>query len=180
MIYRNYNDYEIINLVKQGNDEAFNFMVDKYKFLIAKKIKMFNLGYDYDDCFQEALMVLHRSIMRFDDKYNKTFTRYFEGNLVNYLITYKKRQSNYLNFKSEKLPMLYHLQINEEETEVYLDKTIIHTLASFSNFEKRVYQARIIDRLEVRKCAELLNCEEKKVYNAIDRIRNKIKLHMMT
>ena len=60
MNFRDYNDFEIINLVKQGDEEAFKLMVDKYRFLVAKKIKNFNLMTDFDDCFQEALMLLHK------------------------------------------------------------------------------------------------------------------------
>lgn len=180
MIFRNYNDFEIINLIKEGDDEAFRLLVDKYQFLIAKKVKSFNLTQDYEDCFQEALMILHKSVIKFDETYNKTFTRYFEANLHNFLISYKNKKMRYYTFKTERLPILCDYILKENETTFYTDEEIFRSIHSFSEFEKRVYQIKIIENRTVRECSEILKVEEKKVYNAIDRIRKKIKLHLMT
>lgn len=179
MIFRNYNDYEVINLIKEGNEEAFNFMVDKYCYLIAKKIKIFNLTTDYDDCYQEALMVLHRSILKFDESFNKTFTRYFERNLMNFLISYKKKKIRYISFKVEKLPTLNSLLLNECEKIYFSDKEMQEALNSLSDFEKKVFQIKIINNLSVQECSDFLQCDDKRIYNAIDRIRKKIKLYLM-
>ena len=180
MIFRNYNDFEIINLIKEGDEEAFSFMVDKYQFLIAKKIKYFNLVNDFEDCYQEALMVLYRSIQRFDEKFNKTFTRYYERNLQNFLISYKGKKIRYINFKIEKLPIICDFVVKENEKTYFLDSEIFNALNSLSSFEKEVYQAKIIEKRTVRECAKFLNCDEKRIYNALDRIKKKIKLHLMT
>ncbi|MDT8337242.1 MAG: sigma-70 family RNA polymerase sigma factor [Candidatus Izemoplasmatales bacterium] len=179
MIFRNYNDFEVINLVKEGNEEAFDFMVDKYRYLIAKKIKNFNLLNDYDDCYQEALMLLHKSIIKFDESYNRTFTRFFEANLHNFLITYKGKKSRYTSFMIEKLPIICDFVIKETEKIYFLDQEIYRALNTLSELEKKVYQSKIIEKRSVRECAKYLNCDEKQVYNALDRIRKKIKLHLM-
>jgi len=180
MIFRNYNDFEIINLIKEGYEEAFELLVEKYRFLIAKKIKSFNLADEYEDCFQEALMILYRSAIKFDDGYNKTFTRYFENNFHNFLITYKDKKIRLINFNVEKLPLIQELVVKEAVETLYLDQEIYQAINEFSEFEKQVYQTKIIENRTVRECAVFLNCEEKQVYNAIARIRNKIKLHLMT
>ncbi|MGD9964426.1 MAG: sigma-70 family RNA polymerase sigma factor [Candidatus Izemoplasmatales bacterium] len=180
MIFSNYNDFEIINLIKEGNEEAFQFMVDKYQYLIAKKIKSFNLACDYDDCFQEALMLLHRSVIKFDEGYNKTFTRYFELNLNNFLITYKNKQIRYINFKVEKLPIICDFFIKEEDKLYFRDEEIFEALNALSDFEKVVYQAKIIENRSIKECAIYLACDEKRIYNALDRIRKKIKLYLIT
>lgn len=180
MIFRNYNDFEIISLVKEGNEEAFNFMVEKYRYLIAKKIKNFNLIQEYDDCFQEALMILHKSIIRFDQTFDKTFTRYFENNFHNFLITYKNKKNRYIVFKTEKLPVLYDFYIKEPELAIYPEQEVFRALNTFSRFEKLVFQAKIIQQLNIKDTANFLKCSEKQVYNALDRIRKKIKLHLMT
>ena len=180
MNFRDYNDFEIINLVKQGDEEAFKLMVDKYRFLVAKKIKNFNLMTDFDDCFQEALMILHRSIIKFDESFNRTFTRYFESNLINFLITFKNKKIRYQSFKVEKLPIMYDGFVKEDEKIYFQDHEIINAYSSLSDFEKKVFKVRIIDKKNIIECAEILNCEEKQVYNAVDRIRKKIKLHLMT
>jgi len=61
-----------------------------------------------------------------------------------------------------------------------LDQEIFQALDTLSDFEKQVFQSKIIERKTVKDCAKTLNCDEKKVHNAMSRIRNKIKLHLMT
>ncbi|MFP4478498.1 MAG: sigma-70 family RNA polymerase sigma factor [Candidatus Izemoplasmatales bacterium] len=179
MIFRNYNDFEIINLIKEGNDEAFELMVNKYKFLIAKKIKQFNLVYDYDDCFQEALILLHKSIIKFDESFGKTFTRFFELNLINYLISYKKKKNNYFSFIYEKLPIYEHKTIEEPRRHDFLEEEIVDALDKLSSFEKQVFQIKIVEKRSVREVAKIMSSDEKRIYNALDRIKNKIKIYLI-
>ncbi|HOO43480.1 MAG TPA: sigma-70 family RNA polymerase sigma factor [Bacillota bacterium] len=179
MIFRNYNDFEIVNLIKQGNEEAFDFMVEKYQYLIAKKIRKFNLTDQFDDLFQEALMILHKSVLSFDESYNKTFTRYFELNLVNKLITIKNKSNKYGQFLSEKLPGLYYGSVKESMNYYISENEIRTALETLSDLEKQVFQIKIIEKRTVRETADFLNMPEKKIYNALDRIKNKLKLHLM-
>lgn len=179
MIFRNYNDFEIINHIKQGDDEAFELMVSKYKFLIAKKIKQFNLVYDYDDCFQESLILLHKSIIKFDETFGKTFTRFFELNLINFLISYKKKKNNYFTFIYEKLPIYHHNTIEEPRRHDFLDQEVYDALENLSGFEKEVFQRKIIEKRTVREAAKIICTDEKRIYNALDRIKNKIKIYLI-
>ena len=179
MKYRNYNDFEIIDLVKQGHEAAFELMVEKYKLLIAKKIKQFNLTYDYDDCFQEALILLHKSILKYDDGFGKTFTRFFEMNLTRYLISYKQKNNHYFYFINERLPMVYEHAYTRPPKMDYLEGEIVDVLSHLSAFEKQVYQAKIIEMRSVKETAKYLNTNEKRIYNALDRIKNKFKMHLI-
>jgi len=179
MIFRNYNDFEIIDLIKQGNEEAFQLMVNKYRYLIAKMIKKFNLVYDYDDCYQEALMLLYKSIIKFDESYNKTFTRFFELNLTNYLISYKNRNNNYFSFIQESLSSNNHQVVSEAMNVVYLDQDLIDTFQQLSSFEKMVFQLKITQQLSVKEIAKELETNEKRIYNAMERIKKKIKMYLI-
>ncbi len=179
MDFRNYNDYEIINLIKQGNEEAFALMVDKYRYLIAKKIGSFNLGYLYDDCFQEALMILYKSVIRFDESFNKTFTRYFERNLINNLISIKRKINRYGKFLNEKLPVLYDNVVREDRKLYIRESEMREALEKLSEFERQVFQQKIIKKKSIKETAFMLKCQEKQIYNAIDRIRKKIKMQLL-
>jgi len=179
MLFRNYNDFEIVNLVKQGNEQAFHFMVEKYRYLIAKNIGKFNLGYQFDDMFQEALMILHKSALAFDESFNKTFMRFFEMNLVNRFISLKSRSNRYGEFLSEKMPILYQDSLMESPGYYISEKEIREALDRLSEFEKKVFQAKVIENRSIRETAEFLNISEKKIYNAMDRIKNKLKLHLL-
>ncbi len=179
MIFRNYNDFEIITMIKQGNEEAFQFMVDKYRFLVAKMIKKFDLQSEYDDMFQEALMILYKSVLKFDATYQKTFTRYFEGNLNNRYITIKGKRNRYGQFLAEKMPVLYQDTIHEAPQYYFSETEIKEALECLSGLEKRVFQMKVIEKRSVRETAEILNFPEKKIYNALDRIKKKIKMQLM-
>lgn len=179
MIFRNYNDYEIINMVKQGNQEAFQFIVDKYKFFIAKMIKRFNLTDKYEDIYQESLMVLYKSVMRFDEVFNKSFMRFFELNLTNRLITLKNKNNRYGEFLATKLPSICDMSVYEVERTYYGEAEIKAALTMLSEFEKKVFNTKIIGKKSVRETSKILNCTEKKIYNALDRIKKKLKLHLM-
>ncbi len=179
MVFRNYNDFEIVNLIQQGNEEAFSFMVNKYKYFIAKKIRIFNLTKYFDDIYQEALMVLYKSIVRFDESFNKTFMRYFEFNLVNRFITIKKKQNRYGEFLATKLPIICDF-IVKEDTKCYISENEIKVaLDDLSGFEKTVFQTKIIEKRTIRETATKLNCNEKKIYNSLDRIKKKVKMQLM-
>lgn len=178
MDFRNYNDFEIIEFVQQGSEEALQLMVDKYKLFIAKKISKFNLYYQYDDSYQEALIVLYRSIMRFKPIYNKTFTRYFEMNLENCFISIIRKNTRYYKFINEKLPILYRDQICETPYDYVSETDFNQFVERLSSFEKIVFEHKFFKNLEINDIANNLNCGTKKVYNAIERIRTKLKMHL--
>lgn len=180
MDFRSYNDYEIIDLVKQGNEEALQLMIDKYRYLIAKKITKFNLTEDFDDYFQEGLLVLYRSILRYDDSRIKTFTRYFEMNYEHHLISAIRSKTRKMKFTIEKLPMLYGDSISECKSEYYSEDEIKAVLHVLSTLEKRIFQRRFIENYDVKTIAEIEALDIKTVYNAVERIRKKIKLHLDT
>jgi len=178
--FRDYNDYEIIDSIKQGNEEALTLMVEKYRYLIAKKIIKFNLISEFDDYYQEGLMVLYRSVLKFEDRYLKTFTRFFELNYERHLITAIRTRQRKQRFITEKLPMFYDDAVQEARVDYYSECEIKSVLKDLSGLEKTIFERRFIQNQEVKKIAELENIEVKTVYNAIERIRKKIKLHLDT
>lgn len=76
------NDYELLYLIQCENEIAYNIMMNKYKPLIYSKMKQLNVT-EKDDFLQEGLIILDRAINIYSDKYNKTFTKFFEFLLNN-------------------------------------------------------------------------------------------------
>ena len=74
--------YELINLIREGNQDALAIMFEKYSPLIYKTIDKFNLTYDVEDMYQEGLLKLYESIRVYNFDNGKTFTRYFQLNLT--------------------------------------------------------------------------------------------------
>lgn len=173
-MYDHLNDYEIIHLIVEGHEQAFSFMVIKYHPLIAKKIRTFHLAYMYDDVYQDALMVLHRSIYAYDPSFRKTFMRFFEMNLTRTFITLidrKKRKEKALEINENSIIDAFHSSpMQGPYFDIYLHK--IKSL--LTEFEFHVFYYRTVKNLSVDNIMSKVNADAKSIYNAIDRAKRKI------
>ena len=73
MDYKKYNDYELIYMVHENDEESNSILLRKYSPIIgkicSKYYKRFNqYGYDYEDFYQEGLAAFYRAIKYYDDK----------------------------------------------------------------------------------------------------------------
>lgn len=133
MIY-NYNDYELLYLIREKSDEALEIMYRKYTPLIRKRILDFRIQVNHEDFFQEGLLALDIAIRRYIDLYDKTFNKYFDLILQRRFIQIlRKQEKHYYNvYNLESPEMLY------EETEQYDYTPVDLPLGSLSEFEKEV------------------------------------------
>ena len=61
--FKNYNDYELIYYIKDGNEAALDFMIKKYEPLIKKLTTSFIRFSDKrDDLIQEGFLILMKCI----------------------------------------------------------------------------------------------------------------------
>ena len=72
MNYKNYNDYELIYMVRENDDYSKDILYKKYEPLIKKLASEYynnfsNYGYTYDDFYQEALISFQRSLSLYDE-----------------------------------------------------------------------------------------------------------------
>ena len=177
MTYQRYNDYEIINLIREGNDEALKLMFDKYSRLISKKIYKFNLYFDYDDMHQEGLMILYKSIKVFDEAYAKSFTRYFEQNLERKFSTIltKKIRRNEIFKNNENF--IYETNNNVNQNSVYYDLLKKEIAKVLTYNEHLVYTLRELNNYSITYIKENHGLSEKVIYNCLHRAKVKIKKH---
>ena len=71
MNYKNYNDYELIYMVRE-NDVPFDLLFEKYMPILRKLSSVYYMryssyGYDYEDFLQEACIAFQRAINKYDD-----------------------------------------------------------------------------------------------------------------
>lgn len=71
MEYKDINDFEVLYLVEENQSEYKNVIFEKYKPILKRiassyYMKLKDFGYDYDDCFQEALIGLNHAIDTFN------------------------------------------------------------------------------------------------------------------
>lgn len=95
-MYINWNDYELLYLIKENNDLAKNVFYQKYSYLIYKFYKEHFIAWiPFQDYLQEGLMALDKAIYKFNDSLNIHFYFYFYSVLFN--LTTRLNKKNQLN-----------------------------------------------------------------------------------
>ena len=176
-MYIKHNDSEIIYQIREGNHEALNLMFDKYKNLISKKIYKFNLQYEFEDIKQEAMMILHKSILVYNEVHQKSFTRFFEMNLERKLIsivTKKCRRSRI--FERNEL-YIYENNHNVNQNSVYYELYKKEIAKILTKQEFLVYTLRELYNFSISFISKEYIISEKKIYNSLHRAKTKIRTH---
>jgi RNA polymerase sporulation-specific sigma factor len=197
MEYKDYNDEELIYLIKERSLEAKDILLNKYKYIIDALIKKYSsvirmLGLDFKDIYQEAYLGFTDAINNYDpdkDSSIKTFIslcvqRKIQTALRNASTLKNKMLNESLSleqsYQDEKDPLLYTIgdikedplfKIIDQEGEKDLDEKIRKEL---SPFEYEVYSL-LINALDYNEIAIILEKDAKQIDNTIQRIRNKVK-----
>lgn len=177
MVFKGHNDFEVLYQIREGNEEALQLMFEKYNSLISKKIYKFNLAYEYEDIHQEGLMMLYKSILTYNEKYAKTFTRYFEMNFERKLMTIvtKKRRRSEI-FSSNEL-YIYEHNHNASGNSVYFELYKKEIEKVLTNEEYLVYTLRELKNYSIDYISKQTSLKTKQIYNIMHRSRSKIKTH---
>ena len=187
--YNEYNDYELVFLAQEGNEDAINIIYQKYKPIIVKKSKLAiystkNSGSEINDVMQEAYLGLEEAIKNFSQNDEATF--YTFANLC-----IDRKISNYIRKMANKKNILLNEAIFiDENMENYLKDTtdiennlirkvmkeeIINKIYDkFTTLEKDVYNL-LVDGYSLAEISSKLDKDIKSIYNTIDRIKQKVK-----
>jgi RNA polymerase sporulation-specific sigma factor len=170
-----YNDYELLYLIVEKDDTALDIMYQKYIPLIKARINGFRIKQNnYEDFFQEGLLMLFKAITTYKTESKKTFNKYFDLILQRRFIQILKKESvHFYNVDLiEDADLLMEKPIIEND-HITLLKEIIE-ICKFSRFEEEVLEL-ITRKYKTKEISESLNCDVKKVYDATDRIKRKVK-----
>ena len=195
--YINIEDEELINQVKNGDKNALEYLISKYKEMVESKVnKYFIIGAEKEDIVQEGLIGLYKAIKDYKvDKQNsfKSFANLcIERQLITAIKSSNRQKHMPLNsYLSLNMPV-YNNEDENNETELleifnsnvvedpldtitkreyYSDvESVIDT--SLSSFEKKVLN-RYVQGESYVQIAEKLDAPVKSVDNAIQRIRKK-------
>ena len=98
MNYKIYNDYEIIYLIKEGNELAYNIMFSKYENYIWKIVSSFYpYGIKSEDLVQEGRIILHNCILGYNAFMDVSFFSYFTICLRRQIL-HEIKKSYYIDF----------------------------------------------------------------------------------
>lgn len=193
--YINLTDEEIISEIKQGNEQALTFLLEKYKDLVNSKVgKYFIIGAEKEDIIQEGMIGLYKAIRNFDNCKQNTFKTFANICVERQLITAIKssnRQKHkplntYLSLNTSaydndedgtELMDTFNSDTIEDPLETIMKKEYFEEIQdtmhkSLSKFENQVLEKYIQgDSYEV--IAKKLDTPVKSIDNAIQRIRKK-------
>lgn len=187
-----YNDYELVSMAQEHNELAINVLHDKYKKIIYNKSKrVYNLlkdkGLELSDVIQEATIGFEEAIMGYNQDDNALFYTFAclcidrqlktlivkqgrdKHKILNEAITLENEEDiNLYNMVSDDVTPETEL-INKEEENSLHDK-IVDIL---TELECNVFELKI-QGFSYKEISDVLDIEIKDIYNAVDRIKNKI------
>ena len=195
-------DEDVIAKIKEGNEQALSYLLEKYQTLVNKKVsKYFMIGAEKEDIAQEGMIGLYKAIRDFDSEKQNTFKTFANICIERQLITAIKSSN-----RQKHIPLNSYLSLNnnaydnsEQEGSELIDtfnsKTIEDPLdtimkqeyykeienaidKSLSKFERQVLD-RFIKGESYVVIAQKLDSPVKSVDNAIQRIRKKANKSML-
>ena len=193
--YGNLTDEQIISQIKEGDEQALSFLLDKYKDLVNSKVgKYFIIGAEKEDIIQEGMIGLYKAVKNFDSSKQNTFKTFANMCIERQLITAIKSSN-----RQKHMPLNSYLSLNtsaydndEDGTELietFEVDTIEDPLETimkkeyFNEIQNTVYKSlskfeeKVLDRYMQGESYEIiarkLETPVKSVDNAIQRIRKK-------
>ena len=193
--YNNLSDEDVIKLIKQGDNQALSYLLERYKELVNIKVgKYYIVGAEREDTVQEGMIGLFKAIKCFDAQKQNSFKTFanicIERQLITAIKTSNRQKHMPLNSYLSLNNSAYDNEDNDEELintfdsktiedpldtlmkkEYYeqIESTIDKTL---SGFEKQVLNRYIKGESYVDIAAKL-DAPVKSVDNAIQRISKK-------
>ena len=191
-------DSELIYQINDNNEDAKNYLFQKYSPLIHKEVQKYTKeasikGIEYKDLLQEGMLAFSEAINNFDERENVKFITFATLCIKRRIINLLKKQStnkeqilnNYLPLEAELIPQKKVLDIvSDLEGKEPLNKLIVdeslkevseNILNNLKPKEKTVY----LDYLNGKKIEDIskdTGISTKTIYNIIYRVKQKIKL----
>ena len=193
--YINLTDEQIISQIKEGNEQALTFLLEKYKDLVNSKVgKYFIIGAEKEDIIQEGMIGLYKAIRNFNSEKQNSFKTFANICVERQLITAIKSSN-----RQKHIPLNSSVSLNasayeeddnsvsimeiletksvEDPSDIIANKEYYKYIEtkineSLSDFEKQVLEQYKKGQSYVD-IATKLNSKVKSVDTAIQRIRKK-------
>ena len=188
--YRELSDEEIILLIRNGEEPALEYLLNKYKNLVRGKANtLFLIGGEREDLIQEGMIGLYSAIRDFDEEKNTSFYTFAELCTTRRMytaISASMRQKNqplndYISFDGQENSEIAsdikgtrnenpeELMIHRENME-FIEKRLRDILSPLERSVLSLY----LENYNYEQMSRQLNRSVKAVDNAIQRIRKKL------
>lgn len=122
--YHLMSDEEIVNSAKNGNDEALEYLIKKYKnFVRAKARSYFLIGADKEDIIQEGMIGLYKAIRDYRTDKLASFRAFAELCITRQIITAIKTAT-----RQKHIPLNSYVSLNKPIYDEESDRTLLDVL----------------------------------------------------
>jgi RNA polymerase sporulation-specific sigma factor len=184
-----YNDYELVSLAKEGNEEAIEIIYKKYKPIIISKstdaiVNANHHGIEISDIMQEGFIGLDEAIKDFSEIDNTSFYTFamlcINRQIINFLRKSTREKDKILNDAviiddyveknlKDDFDTEFAFMVREEEESILQEFE-----KSFTEFEKKVFKLKF-EGYSFEEIANTLSKDVKSIYNTFQRIKTKVK-----
>ncbi len=174
--YEELSDEEIVRVIKDGDKNALEYLIVKYKDLVQMKVsRYYIIGAEREDIVQEGLIGLFKAIKNFEGDKQNSFKSFANLCIERQLITAIKSSN-----RQKHIPLNSYLSLNntqEDPLDTITKKEYYERIEAtmdkhLSGFEKQVLN-RYMNGESYVEIAEKLDTPVKSIDNAIQRIRKK-------
>ena len=193
--YSNLKDEQIVEQIKEGDEKALVYLLDKYKNLINVKVsKYFIIGAEKEDIVQEGMIGLYKAIKSFDNTKENTFKTFANLCIERQLITAIKSSNrqkhkplnSYLSLNTEaydndensvELIETFNNDVIEDPLETIMKKEYFQEIQDVMNNTLSKFEMNVLENYlkgySYEVIAKKLDTPIKSIDNAIQRIRKK-------
>ncbi len=197
--YSQYNDYELIYMVHEENESAYQVLYQKYQPLLRNLVNRYyhsyrRYGIEYDDLFQEAYLALTKAINSYQESSNTLLYTFICISIRSKLQNYIKVSTSQKCMFQKSMLSLYEV-ITGKEQDMFLVDTIVDPCAkdpvvelnkkllveqlfqfslSLNDTQAQIFELKIAGFPNID-IATLLELTLKEVSNYVYRIRQKLK-----
>lgn len=192
-------DEQVVELVHQGNTEALDYLITKYRlFVKAKARSYFLIGADKEDIVQEGMIGLYKAIRDFKGDKLSSFRAFAELCITRQIITAIKTAT-----RQKHIPLNSYVSLDKPIYDEESDRTLMDVIISaesedpehlminreeYSHLEEKISEilseleqqvlALYLDGQSYNEISEELNRHVKSIDNALQRVKRKLERHL--
>jgi RNA polymerase sporulation-specific sigma factor len=197
--FEDMDDEGIIEAVHQGNSEALDFLIKKYRnFVRAKARSYFLIGADKEDIVQEGMIGLYKAIRDYKEDKLTSFKAFAELCITRQIITAIKTAT-----RQKHIPLNSYVSLDKPIYDDESDRTLLDVISGakvmdpeelfinreeFDNMEDKMAQllsdlerkvlALYLDGQSYQEISEELNRHVKSIDNALQRVKRKLERYL--
>ena len=198
--FERFNDEELVEMVHQGNIDALDFLITKYRLLArAKARSYFLIGADKEDIVQEGMIGLYKAIRDFKGDKLSSFRAFAELCITRQIITAIKTAT-----RQKHIPLNSYVSLDKPIFDEESDRTLMDVLTGavmddpeelmihreeFGYLEEKMGEilselelqvlALYLDGQSYHEISAELNRHVKSIDNALQRVKRKLERHLV-